>query len=311
MTWPETFGDTTAEYIAAHDGAGFVGGLSSLFWASGPDATSFLQGIVSQDVEALAVGEVARSLLLGPRGKLVAVLWLLRGEGRVGIVTDADRLDETMADLGRWRMRVDVALEADQRPVFDVWGPQGDLHTGNGWVDVGGVLAAELSDVPIRRRLVAGIDADGLRDMAFTPIGGIVGTTVRIEVGEPRMGIDIDERTIPQESGLVPDAVSFTKGCYLGQELVARIDTRGRVNRHLRAVRLNQAVIPPVGADVILDDSVVGTLTSVGESLALRAPVAMALIRREAVPGSDVMVVWDGGAARGTIETLPLLASPV
>ena len=115
----------------------------------------------------------------------------------------------------------------------------------------------------------------------------------------------------PRSRDWFPDAVSFTKGCYLGQELVARIDTRGRVNRHLRAVRLNQAVIPPVGADVILDDSVVGTLTSVGESLALRAPVAMALIRREAVPGSDVMVVWDGGAARGTIETLPLLASPV
>ncbi len=309
MSWPSTFGDSTGEYVAAHDGAGFTGGLSALFWVVGPDAVSFLQGIVSQDVEAMGVGTVARSFLLGPRGKLTAVLWLLRGEDRVGIVSDASLFEETMSDLARWRIRVDAEFEVDERPTFDVWGPERDLVTGDGWVDEEGVLAAQLVPGPIRRRLVVGIEADGLRERGFTPVGDDVATTIRIEMGEPRMSVDIDHKTIPQETGLVPEAVSFTKGCYLGQELVARIDTRGRVNRHLRAVVLDEAVIPPAGAEILLEDKAVGKLTSIGESLAIKAPVAMALIRREAEPGSKVTISWDGGSAIATVEEFPLLST--
>ena len=309
MSWPATFGDTTAEYVAGHDASGFVGGASALFWVVGSDAIAFLQGIITQDVESMAPGSVARSFLLEPRGKLSALLWLLRDQDRVGIVNDAAALDETMAALGRWRIRVDVEFEIDTRPVFEVWGPAGDLGPDAGWSDQDGVIVAQLATDPIRRRLVVGLDADALEQLGMIPVGEVVATTMRIESGEPRMGVDIDEKTIPQESGLVPDSVSFTKGCYLGQELVARIDTRGRVNRHLRGIRLHDAVIPPVGAEVHLGETVVGTLSSVGESLAVRAPVALGLIRREAEPGSQVSVVWDGGSAKATVEALPLLAT--
>ena len=120
------------------------------------------------------------------------------------------------------------------------------------------------------------------------------------------MGVDIDEKTIPQEAGVVGAAVDFTKGCYLGQELVARIDSRGRVNRHLRGLVIAENVLPPVGAEVRSSDRLLGTLTSVAESLELRAPVALALLRREAEPGDVVEIVWEGGETGGRVGELPL-----
>ena len=306
--WPESFGDVTAEYVSAHHEAGFIGGMSSLFWAVGPDAIPFLQSVLSQDLEALTPGSVARSFLLAPRGKLEALLWVLRAENRVGLVTDSSRREETLRSLSRWRLRVDVELDTDPRKVFDVWGPvSATLDVAGGWREEDGILMAELRHAPVRHRLVAGLDTGDLEQRGLRPVGHQVGTTLRIETGEPRIGIDVDTNTIPQESGLVAEAVSFTKGCFIGQELVARIDSRGRVNRNLRGIRLLDAVIPPVGARVSHSDKVVGTLTSVGESLSLRAPVALALIRREAPPGTPVTVSWEQGEARAVVERLPLI----
>ncbi|MCY4368222.1 MAG: hypothetical protein OXF41_02115 [bacterium] len=306
--WPETFGDVTGEYASAHEGAGFVGGVHSLSWAVGRDAVSFLQGILSQDIESMTPGEVARSFLLQPRGKLEALLWVLRAEDRVGLVADADHRDATIEALSRWRLRVDVEFVADPREMFDVWGPApASLAVGGGWRDEGGVLVAGVPAEPLRCRLVAGLDSAELQSRGMRPIGRQVATTLRIETGEPRIGIDVDGRTIPQETGLVAQAVSFDKGCFLGQELAARIDSRGRVNRNLRGVRVLEPVIPPVGARVTLPGKAVGSLTSVGESLAVRAPVALALIRREAPPGTRVAVSWDGATVEAVIEELPLI----
>ena len=307
--WPDSFGDTAAEYAAAREGAGFVGGVSGLFWAVGRDTITFLQNILSQDLEAMSPGDVARSFLLQPRGKLESLLWLLRGEDRVGIVTGADRRDETIRTLSRWRLRVDVELEPDAREVFDVWGPApATLDVAGRWTDAGGVMVAEVRDTPVRHRLVAGLGPADLEGRGLDPVGEHAHTALRIETGEPRYGLDVDHKTIPQESGLVPEAVSFTKGCFLGQELVARIDSRGRVNRNLRGVRMLDAVVPPVGARVTYGGRMVGTLTSVAESPAMRAPVAMALIRREAQPGTRVEVSWEQGGVEAMIEQLPLIA---
>ncbi len=306
-SWPETFGDPAGEYVSAHESAGFVGGVHGLSWAVGRDAVTYLQGVLSQDIESLAPGGVARSFLLQPRGKLEALLWVLRSQERVGIVTDADRHEEAISYLLRWRLRVDVEFEPDPRELFAIWGPAAkSLEVADGWRDEEGVLIARLRTVPVHYHLIAGIDAAGLEERGIRPIGTRVATTLRIEAGEPRMGIDVDGRTIPQESGLVPEAVSFDKGCFLGQELVARIDSRGRVNRNLRGVRILYPVIPPVGALVTHAGKKVGKLTSVGESPYLGAPVALALIRREAPPGTQVTVSWDEGETPALIESLPI-----
>ena len=105
----------------------------------------------------------------------------------------------------------------------------------------------------------------------------------------------------------------FTKGCYTGQELVARIDSRGsNTPRHLRGIVLGENVLPPVGAEVVVDDKVRGTLTSVGESLDLRAPVALAFMHRSVEPGASVMLRWssstgDAVEAVARVRELPLV----
>jgi folate-binding protein YgfZ len=120
----------------------------------------------------------------------------------------------------------------------------------------------------------------------------------RIAAGVPRLGRDIDERTIPQEAFLEIDAVSFTKGCFVGQELVCRIDTRGHVNRYLRRIHAEADISLPVGAEVLVGDRVVGNVTSAAGSDAL------AMVRREIEPPTPVRVRVGDGEVAGRVETL-------
>jgi folate-binding protein YgfZ len=126
---------------------------------------------------------------------------------------------------------------------------------------------------------------------------------VRIERGRPRYGVDLDESVIPQEAGLNDRAVSFTKGCYVGQETVARLHYKGRPNRHLRGLRLLDPAHPAAsGEELRLGERIVGHLGSVAVSPAL-GPIALALIRREAEPGSKLTVGAHG--LNATVVELP------
>ena len=314
----DTYGDVTAEYFALRGGAGLVGGAHELLWVTGPDAVTFLDGLLTQDLGAMADGGVARSLLLAPQGKLRAPLWVLRGADRVGLVADRGVGAVVAEDLTRFRFRVQAEIGAPQ-PLLELWGPgsaavlkDAGLEVPEFWWGDDARVVARIPLGALDRFVVAGVEAAALAEAGATPAGSLAATTVRIEAGEPQMGVDVDERTIPQESGLVPDTVSFTKGCYLGQELVARIDSRGHVNRHLRGVVIAENVLPPLGAELVAGDKTVGAITSLGESLALRAPVALALVRRKVEPGDEVAVRWDGGRTTARVTELPLddFASP-
>jgi folate-binding protein YgfZ len=122
---------------------------------------------------------------------------------------------------------------------------------------------------------------------------------VRVERGRPRYGIDLDESTIPQEAGLNERAVSFTKGCYVGQETVARLHYRGKPNRHLRGLRLSEPTEP--GAELRLGERKVGWLGSSVLSPTF-GPIGLALVRREAEPGHELGV---GDGARAIVSELP------
>jgi folate-binding protein YgfZ len=151
----------------------------------------------------------------------------------------------------------------------------------------------------------------------FVPAGGVdavraelgvpevdeeVAEIVRVERGRPRYGIDLDDGVIPQEAGLNERAVSFTKGCYVGQETVARLHYRGKPNRHLRGLRLSAPASP--GAPLSLDGKEVGAVGSSCVSPAL-GPIALAVIRREAEPGAELAVGEDGVTAR--VADLPFV----
>ncbi len=289
--------DVDVGYRALREGAVVVAEAHDLVWVEGSDAVAFLQGLVSQDVEAIPVGSVARSFLLGPQGKLVALLWLARGDRRVGVVTDPGFGPVVAETLNRYRIRVRVEITEERRPRFEVWG--GGVETV-GWVDSGSPVVG-LPLGRIGRELRVGSPPGGL-----ARVPAEVALAVRVEEGEPRMGHDVDERTIPQETGLTPEAVSFTKGCYLGQELVARIDSRGHVNRHLRGVVVDGRQVPEEGAELRAGERVVGHLTSPVASPRLGAPIGLALVRREVAPGDRIVVRWAGAEAAAEIRELPI-----
>lgn len=309
----ETFGDVTAEYLATRNGSGLSTGYNDLVSVHGADAESFLQSIISQDLSALPEGGVGRSLLLGPEGKLRAVLWVLKGNAEVILVADRGRGEALATDLGRYRFRVDAVIERMPGEVLGLWGPASravlertHLPQPDGWERSGGILVANLPLGRLDRFLVVGASRQDLEQAGARRVGSLAVDAVRVEAGEPVMGRDVDEKTIPQESGLVPETVSFVKGCYLGQELVARIDSRGHVNRILRGVMVGTNVLPPENADLFVEGAPVGRITSVAESLVLRAPVGLALVRREVEPGTPVEIRWEGGSAAAVVLQLPL-----
>lgn len=246
-----------------------------LVWFSGPDAVSFLNDILSQEIGTMKPREVGRSFLLAPRGKLDHLLWVLRGDDLVGLVADPDRGEELSTTLRRYRIRVKVDIEEETRPLWMVIG-----EGGAGWSGGRGEsLSVDLSLPGWPRRLMS--------ERPDLPEGTPAQyEEARIKAGEPKWGIDVDEGTIPQETGLDDRMIDYSKGCFLGQELVGRIHMRGHVNRFLRHLELS-APSPP-GSPVTFGDKEVGTMTSVAGLLGL------GMVRREVEVGGTVEV---GGAA--------------
>lgn len=272
--------------------------------ASGPDTIAYLQGQLSQDVAALVVGDSAHSLLLTPQGHVVALVRLTRtGEDEVVLDTDPGAGDAVLARLRRFLLRTRCELE-----VVD-WGCVAVRGEGVSPPDPTEVAAGVWVVVPD----TPGVGYDLLGPGAAAPTGVADGSApdyeaLRIERGVPRAGAELTERTIAAEAGVVDRTASFTKGCYTGQELVARIDSRGgNVPRRLRGLVVEGDVVPPPGATVVVADVEVGTLTSAARSSRFDAPVALAYVKRGTdVPGRCTLR-WDGGRAEASLAELPLV----
>lgn len=309
-----------SDLTALTTGAAVVTDRHSIIWIRGADAVSFLDALVSQSVASTDPGAVSRSLLLTPQGKMRAFLWILGGtEDEVGLVTQSSTETLVVEDLTRFRFRVDATIEVDSRPVATLVGPGAEAallasevpRPGAGWLATEGGLVATVpfTSGELPRFVVAG-DAVAALSAAVVPAGELAYEAVRISMGEPLGEVDFDDGTISHELGPVDVAVDFTKGCYLGQELVARIDARGRVNRHLRGLVVGANVRPPEGAEIVGEGGAsVGSVGSVAESLELRAPVGLALVRREVSPGSAVEVRWEDGAVPAEVRELPLVGN--
>jgi folate-binding protein YgfZ len=242
-------------------------------WFSGEDALRFLNDIISQEIGDMADGDSRRSFLLEPQGKLRFLLWVIRDGDRYGLVTEDGRGEELASALGRYRIRVDVEITRDE---------------GGAWVVVGDRDGYDVSWPGVDRALVIGArpDLDDGTEDDYEQL--------RVAAGEPKWGVDVDEGTIPHESGLVPQSVDFTKGCFLGQELVARIDSRGgNTPRHLRLLRSDGVISP--GDLVTADGEEVGVVSSSGDG------VGLAMLKRSVSVGDAVQVA----GSRATVEELP------
>jgi folate-binding protein YgfZ len=149
-------------------------------------------------------------------------------------------------------------------------------------------------------------DTDAVRDALVAegavPVSEAAAEVVRVERGRPRYGVELDDATIPQEAGLNERAVSFTKGCYVGQETVARLFYKGKPNRHLRGLRFDAAAGDLAGQELRLGEKVVGRVGSAVVSPAF-GPIGLALVRREAEPGATLAV--GDGTTTATVVDLP------
>jgi folate-binding protein YgfZ len=280
---------------------------------TGGEAKAFLAGQVTNDIEGLPEGGGCYAAFLTHKGKMVGDLRVLDAGDELLLDTERATLQALFERVHRFKIGFDVELHKRtlQRGLLSLVGPRARAVAGADDLPSGehAHRAGEIAGRPVR--LIAtdgGVDvlclADdtgavraALLEAGAEPVSEAAAEIVRVERGRPRYGLDLDETTIPQEAGLNARAVSFTKGCYVGQETVARLFYKGKPNRHLRGLRLSAPV--PSGAALRLGDRDVGRVGSSVVSPTL-GPIALALVRREAAPGD--MLAVEGGASAEVAE---------
>jgi folate-binding protein YgfZ len=295
----------TSEYELLTESAGLVDRSErAKFIVRGGEAVDFLQGQVSNDVEALEPGSGCYATILNHKGKLRSDLRILRGDDWLWLDTEAIGHAVIRHMLETYSLGRDVQFEdvTESRTILSLIGPSARERLD------AAPAADEHAFVEGEHGLYVstdlGVDVIGEAgvELDVEPVSEEAAECVRIEAGRPRLGFDMGSETLPQEAGINDRAVSFTKGCYVGQETVARLHYKGKPNRHLRGLRLTEAA--ERGAEVHLGDKVVGRIGSACVSPRF-GPIALALVRREAGPGDTVLV--DGAEAE--VVELPFAAA--
>jgi len=285
---------------------------------TGPDAVEFLNGQVTNELATLAPGQGRYAAFLTHKGKMLGdlrVLAVTGPDGELELLLDTERasLQALFDMIRRFKVgyRVELHKRTLERGLLSLIGPRADVLAGagpggeehaNALVQIDGIEALAI-------RTDAGIDllcaaedtealAAALLARGATTVGEAAAECLRVEGGRPRYGIDLDDSAIPQEAGLNERAVSFTKGCYVGQETVARLFYKGKPNRHLRGLRLSAPA--EAGEPLRLGEREVGRVGSFAVSPSL-GPIALALVRREAEPGAR-LAVGDGDRTAEVVE---------
>jgi tRNA-modifying protein YgfZ len=284
---------------------------------TGPDAKAFLQGQLTNDIEALTEGHGCYAAFLTHKGKMLGDLRVLDTGDELLLSCERVALQPLFNMIRRYKLGSDVELHKRTLEMgeLSLIGPGarslagapdslGDAEHDNARVEIGGhPVLLVVTDTGLDVFCDASVLEDvrgALRAAGAGEASEEAAEIVRVELGRPRYGLDLDENVIPQEAGLNERAVSFEKGCYVGQETVARLFYRGKPNRHLRGLRLSEPV--EAGAVLRLGEKQVGHVSSPVVSPS-HGPIALALVRREAAPGDTVSVGDDGITA--TVSELP------
>jgi folate-binding protein YgfZ len=328
---PAHFGDPDREWRAASEGAAaFVAGFRSLIEVRGSDRVSFLQGMLSNDVKALAAGNGTYALQLDDAAKVVSDMRVYAEAERFLLDVLRPRAEAVLAALERYLVADDVELSVleDEVPLVGLGGPLARAAASE-------MLGAPL-DLPRpfdhapsafagRPVLVAAASEWGGPGLAFygppdvaaplfaaaleagaVPLGMEALNVLRVEAGVPWAGVDMDESVLAMEAGL-ETAISFSKGCYLGQETVERVTARGHVNRRLTGLVLSGETVPPPGAKLQAGGRNVGWVTSAVRSRRLDRVVALGYVhRRHLASGTELEVLAGHPELRARVTELPL-----
>ena len=286
-----------ADQLAAlRTGCGMLAPARSFVAIEGPDAEAFLQNLLTQNLTGMSDGEARRALLLTPKAKVLADVRVTRlGDERLLLDLEPSAGDELVRQLTRYRLGSKVTIEAT-----GTWSLVSLIGPTAAAIDLPGTrIASMLGTVP---RIDVLVPAGALNDALETaervgavPVDESAVDALRIEAGEVRFRHDVDERWMPAEVGLVEAAVSFDKGCFIGQEPVTRLHRRGHANRGPRRLMLTAAVEP--GTALELDGKEAGVITSVAGAPWFDAPLAIGIVRVDVPDGA----VLTAGATTATL----------
>jgi folate-binding protein YgfZ len=328
---PLAYGDPAGEYAAVRQAAGLIDrGEAGLLEVTGRDRATFLHAMLSNDIKGLAPGRGCAAAFLDVHGKVQALLTVWALEDRLLLVLPAGLAAGAMEALehyqfsekaafrdasGEWSLLVLAGPEAPglARRLTGVEVPE----------EVWAQATARLAGVDVR--LVRGTGetgeaevwvtsaaADGPRvwaallEAGARPVGLTARESLRLEAGTPLWGHDVDPAVLLPEIPL-ERLVSYTKGCYLGQEVVVRIRDRGHVNRQLRGLVLEGERVPTPGDRVLAGDAEIGRVTSAAWSFGLKRPLALGFVRRaHGEPGTAVAVLSGADRLAATVAALPV-----
>lgn len=313
-----------SEYSALRSGALLVDRSDRVrIRFGGPRAAELLTGLVTNDVLALTPGHGQYAAALTPKGKIAADIRIFADDD--GLLTDASvRAGQNWREIVKKYVNPRIApyrdVTAETRDL-GVFGAKAAKHVAEAMgldpavisalspyshvtsaVDGGRAMVISVSeiDVPGYEIIVPAAAESAIRARLLStgviPAGAGAYEVARIEAGKPEWGIDMNDSTIPQEANFdALGAISYTKGCYTGQETVARVHFRGHVNKFLRRLHFVSAAVPPTNAELVDDaGDVVGDIRSVAIS-PRQGGVAIAMVRREVAPGTTLHARWDGG----------------
>jgi aminomethyltransferase len=322
--------DVAAEYRAVRESCGLIDrGDHGLLQVTGRDRAAFLHALLSNEVKGLAPGEGCAATLLDVHGKVQVVLLVWALDDRILLVTPPGRAPATLEALDHYLFSEKAVLEdvTGSLALLMLAGPRalevaerltGAKAPDAAWSHVTGAVG----DTPVR--LVRGGGDTGEAEVWLAlpagagptvagaavaagarPVGGAALESLRIEAGTARFPEDIGPGVLLPEVPFL-HLVSYSKGCYPGQEVVVRIRDRGHVNRRLRGLVLQGEVVPRAGGEVLAGDATVGVVTSAAWSFGLGRPIALALVRRQhAEAGTAVGVRAGEGLAPATVSDLP------
>lgn len=332
MEWTAEARERAAtEYRAVRTGVGLVDRSDrGLIEVTGRDRASFLHAMLSNDIKSLGPGQGRTAAFLDVHGKVQALLYVWALEDRILIVTPPGLAAKTVQGLDHYLFSEKAALRdatgelallmlvgpgapalaerlTGASPPAEPWASARGRYDGEpmpvvrgggetGEAEVWLAPPAALGE-PVRRAVL---------DAGAVAVGSQAQESLRIEAGWPAYGTDVDPSVLLPEIP-IERWVSYTKGCYIGQEVVVRIRDRGHVNRHLRGLLIEGETVPAAGSPVLAGGAEVGRVTSAAWSFGLARPVALAFVRRaHATPGTAVEVRTGERTLPATVSDLPL-----
>ena len=333
---PEHYGDPAGEYEAVRKGVGLVDmSWRGVIELTGTDRIRWLNGQITNDVKDLKAGEGKLAAVLNVKGHILADLAVYGLPDSVWIDLDRDRAQIVRDAFDRYIVADDVVAEnaSDRTAHLMVVGPEAQRFmveaAGAGMADLPAWHHAEASLGPSPARIIAsrwlgmpGHDVivpaaaagevwEALMNLGagrgLCPVGMAALEILRVEAGWPWFGVDFDEGNLLMES-LTPNHVSFTKGCYIGQEVVIRVEHQGHVNKRLCGLRVSGEAVPPAGVTILSGERTVGTVTSAVRSPILGRAIALGYVRREfSDPGTKLRIVWGGESVEAEVAQLPFI----